>query len=89
MIQDIVWALVPMSGAGMSKLTPMYLRRLFVNLRVTRSCSSSESPCGSTLTPPFAPPNGTSATAHLNVIQVARPAHSSWVTCGEYLRPPL
>jgi hypothetical protein len=89
MIQAMVWASVPMSGAGMSVFGPMTARSSSVNRRVSRSFSSSESALGSTTTPPLAPPNGRSTTAHFQVIHIERPIHSSRVTPGWKRSPPL
>ena len=42
---------------------------------------------GSILTPPLAPPNGTSTVAHLNVMRLANAHTSSSVTSSLYLIP--
>ena len=42
---------------------------------------------GSTLTPPLAPPNGTSTIAHLKVMRAASAHTSSSVTSSLYLIP--
>jgi hypothetical protein len=44
---------------------------------------------GSTTTPPLAPSNGRSTTAHFQVIHIERPIHSSRVTPGWKRSPPL
>src|SRR5437879_13813042 len=50
----------------------------WVKRRVSRSSSSFESRLGSTVTPPFAPPNGMSMSAVFHVMMAARPSTSSW-----------
>jgi hypothetical protein len=56
MIQAIVSASVPMSGAGMSMSGPMTSWIWSMNLRVIRSFSVRLSVRGSTAMPPLAPP---------------------------------
>ena len=87
--QAIVWALVPMSGAGMSRFGPTSLEILSISARAIPSSSCSLSPRVSTLTPPFAPPNGMPATAVFQVIIEARARTSSTSTSGWKRMPPL
>ena len=58
---------------------------LFSDLNNQRSLT--EYSLGSILIPPFAPPNGTSTTAHLNVINMAKAFTSSLSTSGLYRIP--
>ncbi len=88
-IQAIVWAFVPMSGAGMSESGPMMFWSSAVKRRVRRSSSPVESSRGSTVTPPFAPPNGTLTRAHFQVIHMARARTSSMSVRGWKRMPPL
>ena len=57
-IHAITRASVPTSGAGMSFSGPISLMISLVKRRVMRSSSRGASAFGSTITPPFAPPNG-------------------------------
>jgi hypothetical protein len=88
-IQAIVCALVFTSGAGMSRVGPRIFSILSMNERAT-FCSSacSISPAGQ-LTPPLAPPKGTSATAVFQVIKEASARTSSMSTSGWKRMPPL
>ncbi len=81
-IQAITRASVPTSGAGMSFSGPISLMISLVNRRVMRSSSRRESAFGSTITPPFAPPNGMFASAHFHVIHIESALTSSSVTSG-------
>ncbi len=54
-----------------------------------RSISFIESVLGSQVTPPLAPPNGRSTTAHFQVIQKASAVTSSSVTPGWKRMPPF
>jgi hypothetical protein len=56
MNQAITWALVPTSGAGMSRCGPSTFSILSRNDRATDWTSRGSSLLGSTFTPPFAPP---------------------------------
>ena len=60
-----------------------------VSRRVTRSTNAVSRRNGSMQTPPFAPPKGTSTSAHLNVISAARPMTSFCVTIVLNRIPPL
>ena len=72
MIHAITWALVPMSGAGMSRLGPDHVLDPLDELpREQRSARVALSVAGSQSMPPLAPPNGTSTTAVFQVISVA------------------
>ena len=77
MIQAIIWALVPTSGAGMSESGPMIPSSSVANRRVSASSSFGLISRGSQVTPPFAPPNGTSTSAHFQVIHIASARTSS------------
>ena len=80
MNQDMIWALVLTSGAGMSRSGPM---RTSISVKKRRErCSSSfiDSFLGSTITPPLPPPYGMPTTAHFQVIHIARALTSSIVT---------
>ena len=77
MIQAIVWALVPTSGAGMSESGPMIPSSSVAKRRVSASSSFVLIALGSQVTPPLAPPNGTSTRAHFQVIHIARARTSS------------
>ncbi len=57
--------------------------------RVIRRFSPTEIALGSQMTPPLAPPNGTSITAHFQVIQVASAFTSDADTEGWNRIPPL
>ena len=90
MIQAIVWALVPTSGAGMSESGPM----MPLELGREPARQAPRAPCalialGSQVTPPLAPPNGTSTSAHFQVIHIASARTSSRSVCGWNRRPPL
>ena len=54
-----------------------------------RSSSACEYSRGSIVTPPLAPPYGTSSSAHFHVIHIASARTSSRSTCGLKRRPPL
>ena len=82
MIQAMTWAFVPMSGAGMSVSGPMSGWSSVAKRRVTRWSSLTDSSRGSTVTPPFAPPNGTSTRAHFQVIHMASARTSSRSVLG-------
>ena len=82
MIQAIVWALVPTSGAGMSESGPMMPSSSVANRRVSASSSFELIVEGSQVTPPFAPPNGTSTKAHFQVIHIASARTSSRSVAG-------
>jgi hypothetical protein len=88
-IHDIVCPSVFTSGAGMSFHGPMCDAIAFAQPRLIASSSFLESVFGSTVIPPFPPPYGIPATAHLRLIHVARAFTSSKSTCGWYLIPPL
>ena len=72
-----------MSGAGMSRSGPMIGAISAVKRRVRFSSSPRESSVGSTITPPFAPPNGMLTTAHFHVIHIASAFTSSRLTSVE------
>ena len=76
-IQAMTRAFVPMSGAGMSRSGPMIGSSSEMKRRLRFSSSQSLRPSGSTMTPPFAPPNGTLTMAHFQVIHIARARTSS------------
>ncbi|OLB11703.1 MAG: hypothetical protein AUH07_09225 [Gemmatimonadetes bacterium 13_2_20CM_70_9] len=78
----MTWALVLTSGAGMSRYGPSTIEMRWVKRRVRRSSSSFESFFGSTVTPPFAPPNGMSMSAVFHVMMAASPSTSSWSASG-------
>ena len=88
-IQAMTWALVFMSGAGMSRSGPMISSISVVNRRVSASSSRRDSLLGSTTTPPLPPPYGMPTTAHFQVIHMARAFTSSSVTPWWYRMPPL
>ena len=81
-IHAIVCAFVPTSGAGMSRVGPSTFSILSMNERVICCSSTSSHAEVSTLTPPFAPPNGMPATAVFQVISVASARTSSRSTSG-------
>jgi len=81
-IHAIVWALVPTSGAGMSRCGPSTFSILSMKLRVICCSSDSSSAVASQSTPPLAPPNGIPATAVFHVISVASARTSSRSTAG-------
>ena len=56
MSQAMTWALVPTSGAGMSRCGPITFSILSMNERAMVCSSLLSSLLGSTLMPPFAPP---------------------------------
>ena len=77
MIQAIVWALVPTSGAGMSESGPISTLSSVAKRRVSASVSRRLMARGSQVTPPFAPPKGTFTRAHFQVIHIASARTSS------------
>ena len=79
MSQAITLASVFTSGAGMSRSGPSIEAMPSAYRRVSRSSSVTDSVLGSTWTPPFAPPNGTSTTAHLSVMSAAR----AMISCAD------
>ncbi len=85
----MVCSLVPTSGAGTSRSGPSQLESSAVYRRVSRSCSPRDILFGSQMTPPFAPPNGISTTAHFQVIHAASARTSSRLTSGAKRIPPL
>ena len=89
MIQAITWALVPTSGAGMSESGPITGSISVAKRRVRPSSSLPLIAPGSQATPPFAPPKGTSTSAHFQVIHMASARTSSRSVCGWKRRPPL
>ena len=89
MNQAMTWALVPTSGAGMSRLGPSTLSTLPMNERATRCSSSCVRSCGFTSTPPLAPPNGMPTMAVFQLISSARARTSSRSTSGWKRTPPL
>ena len=76
----MTFASVLTSGAGTSRSGPIIEAMPIAYLRVRRSSSLVESVIGSTWTPPFAPPKGTSTTAHLSVMSAASAMTSCAVT---------
>ena len=89
MIQAMIWALVFMSGAGISPSGLMIIDISEAYRLVKASSSLIESSLGSQATAPLAPPYGMSTTAHFQVIHIARARTSSKVTFGWYRIPPL
>src|SRR5438477_1754909 len=85
----IVLSLVPTSGAGTSRSGPSQLANSAVYRRVKPSSSPRELLCWLQITPPFAPPNGISTTAHFQVIHAASALTSSRLTYGAKRIPPL
>ncbi len=77
------------SGAGMSRVGPRTFEILSMKPRATRCSSAWLRSAGSTLTPPFAPPNGTPAIAVFQVIIDASARTSSMSTSGWKRTPPL
>ena len=77
------------SGAGISCFSPRYLYSPRIYPRDNLSNSPLDNSLGSTITPPFPPPYGRLATAHLNVIQIDNAFTSSPVTCGWKRSPPF
>src|SRR4029078_11289305 len=88
-IHAIVCSLVLTSGAGTSESGPSVPMILDVYRRVSRSSSFRDRREGLQRTPPFAPPNGTSTTAHFHVIHAASARTSSAVTEVSKRIPPL
>ena len=78
----MVSASVYISGAGMSVKGPMVSPRAVTKRRVIRRFSLTDILVVSHSTPPLAPPNGMSATAHFQVIHEARALTSSSSTVG-------
>lgn len=78
-----------MSGAGTSLSGPITSAIASMYLCYSLFSSASERFSGSTFTPPLAPPNGMSATAHFRVIHVLKAFTFSSFTVGENLIPPL
>ncbi len=78
----MVSALVFTSGAGTSVCGPIASPSSTMKRRVIFRRSSFVSSLGLHTTPPLAPPNGMSITAHFHVIQVASARTSSAVTSG-------
>jgi len=91
LIQVITYSFVPISGPKQSTYAPMkpFLISSIVYRLVTLSSSATDSSLGFILTPPCAPPKGTSAIASLNVIKQASASTSYKSMSGEYLVPPL
>ena len=87
--QAITWALVPTSGAGMSRVGPSTFSILSMNERATAWSSCVSSLLGSTFTPPLAPPYGRFTIAVFQVISSARARTSSRSTSGWKRMPPL
>ena len=85
----IVWASVPTSGAGMSRVGPRTFSILSMNDRATRWRSDGSSCSGVTSTPPLAPPNGISTIAVFQVMSSASARTSSMSTSGWKRIPPL
>mmetsp|Transcript_28219 Transcript_28219/g.71950 ORF Transcript_28219/g.71950 Transcript_28219/m.71950 type:complete len:224 (+) Transcript_28219:1236-1907(+) len=80
---------VPMSGAGTHTTGPRMCCSADTILRVSFSCSRTLSRRGSTATPPFAPPKGTSMIAVFHVLSAARLRMPSSVTSWWKMTPPL
>ena len=76
-IQAISRGPVFTSGAGMSRCGPITSSIAETNERQSRSSSAIDSAFGSTRTPPFAPPNGTSSSAVFHVINAEKHRNSS------------
>ena len=89
MNQAMTCALVPTSGAGMSRPGPSTLSTLPMNERATFCSSPWVRSCGVTFTPPFAPPNGMPAMAVFQLISSASARTSSRSTSGWKRTPPL
>ena len=89
MIQAIVWALVPDVGRRDVRVGPDEPSSSVAKRRVSASSSFGLSGRGSQVTPPLAPPNGTSTSAHFQVIHMARARTSSRSGLGWKRRPPL
>lgn len=77
MNQAMVCSSVPTSGAGMSFSGPTIGISSLAYRRVSRSSSCRDSTCGSTATPPLAPPYGMPMSAHFHVIHIASALTSS------------
>ncbi len=77
------------SGAGTSTSGPSTSANSRMYPRLSRCSSALESCLGSTVTPPFPPPNGIWTTAHLHAIQRARAFSSSRLTSGWNRIPPF
>jgi hypothetical protein len=89
MNQAMTWALVPTSGAGMSRSGPTSGSSSVAKRRVTASSSLTLIERGSQATPPCAPPNGTSTSAHFQVIHIASARTSSMSAWGWKRIPPF
>ncbi len=85
----ITSAFVPTSGAGMSMFGPMSPFSRYMNRSVMLSSSSLLYSRGSMRSPPFAPPNGTSAIAVFHVISAASALNRSRLTALWNRSPPL
>jgi len=87
----MTYSFVPISGPRQSTYAPMkpFFISSIVYRLVTLSSSALDSSLGLILTPPFAPPNGTSAIASLKVIKQAKASTSYRSMSAEYLVPPL
>ena len=88
-IQAIVWAFVPTSGAGMSRCGPSTFTILPMKERAIFSRSSGRQTSTEQLTPPLAPPNGIPAIAVFHVMRDASARTSSRSTSGWNRTPPL
>lgn len=84
-IQAMVWALVPMSGAGTSVWIPMRSWIFWVKTRVSLSSSLKLKSRGLHPIPPLAPPYGMSATAVFQVISWA----SAFTSSGSTFKPKI
>src|SRR5439155_25108505 len=82
MIQAMIWASVPISGAGMSSLGPMMMLISVAYRRVRLAGPRAESGLGFTRTPPLAPPLGMLTTALLHLIHTSNPPTASSDTFG-------
>ncbi len=89
MNQAMVCAFVFTSGAAMSRVGPRTFSILSMNERAIRCSSLGSSFSAGQFTPPFAPPNGTFATAVFHVIRQASARISSMSTSGWKRIPPL
>jgi len=89
MSQAMTWALVPTSGAGMSRWGPSTFSILSMKERATAWSSFDSSLLGSTFTPPFAPPYGMFTIAVFQVMSSASARTSSRSTSGWKRMPPL
>src|SRR5512136_101085 len=81
-IQDMVRAFVPTSGAEISLSGPMKGAIFWIKERLKRSSSPVDNSLGLQITPPFAPPRGRRYSAHFHVIRAARARTSSAVMSG-------